>query len=83
MEQIDRRTESSPLVYPSLRFKEYLCHLTFRDREGRTPLITQNIEAYAAVRIDVGMVDSGGEIDFGRFEGVIGGEVYCQEEDSS
>ena len=83
MEQIDRRTESSLSVFPSLGLKGYLCHPTLRDREGRAPLVTQNVEAYAAVGIDVGMVDSGSEVDFGRFKGVIGGEMYGQEEDSS
>lgn len=29
------------------------------------------------------MVDSGSEVDFGRLEGVIGGEMYGKEEDSS
>lgn len=53
---------------------------TFRNRKGWTPLIPQNVQAYAAIRVDVWMIDAGGEIDFGWFERIIGGEVDSQEE---
>lgn len=55
---------------------------TFRDRERRRPLISQNVQADAAVGVDVGMVDAGGEVDLRGLEGVVGGESDAQEEDT-
>lgn len=49
--------------------------LTFRDRKCRTPLITENVQTDAAIRIDVGVVDTGGEVDLRWFERIVGGKV--------
>jgi len=38
-------------------------------------LIPEDVQADAAVGVDVRMVYSGGEGDFGRLEGVVGGKV--------
>jgi hypothetical protein len=57
--------------------------LTFRDRESRTPLIPQYIQADTSVAVDVGMVDAGGEVDLRRLERVVCGEVDGEEEDAT
>ena len=53
------------------------------DGEGGTPLVLEDVEADAAVRVDVAVVDAGGEVDLGRLEGVVGGEVDVEEEDAA
>ena len=57
--------------------------VTFGNGQGRAPLITQNVQADAPIRVDVGVIDTGGEVDLGRLEGVVGGKVYRKEEDST
>ena len=61
----------------------YGAGLTFRDGQGGAPLVSQDVQADAAVRVDVGVVDAGGEVDLGRLEGVVGREVDGEEEDTS
>ena len=51
------------------------------DGEGGGPLVLEDVEADAAVGVDVAVVDAGGEVDLGGFEGVVGGEVDVEEED--
>jgi hypothetical protein len=53
---------------------------TFGYGQCRTPLIAQNVQAYATVRVDVWVVNASGEVHLWRFEGIIGGKVNCQEE---
>lgn len=55
---------------------------TLRDRQGRTPLVTQDVQANAAICVDVGVVDPGGELDLWRLERVVGGKHNRQEEDA-
>ena len=50
-------------------------YITFRNGQGWTPLVTQDIQANAAVGIDVWVVDAGGKIDFRGLERVVGREV--------
>ena len=57
--------------------------ITFGDCESRTPLVSQNVKADAAVRVDVGMVDTGGEIDLRRLERVVGREMDRKEENAA
>ena len=54
----------------------------FGDGQGGRPLVTQDVEADGAVGVDVWVVDTGGEVDFGRLERVVSGEVDGQEEDA-
>lgn len=56
---------------------------TLRDGQGRAPLVPQNVQADAAVGVDVGVVDAGGEVDLRGLEGVVGGEVNSEEEDAA
>ena len=56
---------------------------TFRDCEGGAPLIPQNVEADAAVAVDVWVVDASGEVDLWGLERVVGREVDCEEEDAA
>lgn len=56
---------------------------TFRNGQRGRPLIPQNVQANRAIRIDVGMVNLGGEADFGRFEGVVGREGNGEEKDAA
>ena len=54
--------------------------LTFRDGQGGAPLVSENVETNTAVAVDVGVVDASGEVDLGRLEGVVGGEMDGEEE---
>lgn len=53
------------------------------DGEGWAPLVPENVEADAAVAVDVGVVNLGGEGDLGGLEGVVGGEGDGEEEDTA
>lgn len=46
-------------------------------------MVPENIQADAAIGVDVGVVDAGGEVNLGRLEGVVCGEVDRQEEDTA
>lgn len=77
MEQIDRSTDS--VVRHSVKsflLSTVLISLTFRYGQGRAPLVPQDIQTDATVGIDIGMVDTGREVNFGRFERIVGWEVY-------
>lgn len=45
-------------------------------------MVSQYVEAYATVGVDVWMVDARREVDLRRLEGVVGREVYGEEEDT-
>lgn len=57
--------------------------LTLGDCESRAPLVPQDVQTDAAVRVDVRMVDTGGEVDLWGLEGVVGREVNVEEENAS
>lgn len=38
-------------------------------------MVSQNVKANAAIRVDVGMIDTCGEVDLGWLEWVVGGEM--------
>ena len=48
---------------------------TLRDGQSRAPLVSQNVQTDAAVGVDVGVVDAGGEVDLWGLEGVVGWEM--------
>lgn len=50
--------------------------------QSRGPLVFENVETDAAVRVDVGVVDLGGEADLWGLEGVVCREVDRQEKDT-
>jgi hypothetical protein len=54
--------------------------LTFRYRQRWAPLVSEYVQANAAFGVDVGMIDSGCEVDLGWLEWVIRWEMYGQEE---
>ena len=54
-----------------------------RDRESRGPLFFQNIEANTALAVDIRVVHLGLELDLGWLEGVIGGEVNGDKENTA
>src|ERR1700712_4619945 len=56
---------------------------TFGDGQSGAPLVSQDVQADAAVAVDVRVVDAGGEVDLRRLEGVVGGEVDREEEDAA
>ena len=56
---------------------------TFRDGQGWTPLVPQDIQTDRTVGVDIGVVDLGREADLWRLEGVIGGEGNGKEEDTA
>ena len=53
------------------------------DSEGRRPLILQDVQANATVRIDVRVVNSRSEVALGWLERVVSGEVNGQKENPS
>jgi len=53
------------------------------DGQGRAPLVLQDVQADHSLGVDVAVVDASAELDFGRFEGVVCGEVDVEEEDST
>lgn len=55
----------------------------FGNSQSRAPLISENIEANAAVAVNVGVVDSGREVDFRGLERIIRRELDLQEENTS
>jgi hypothetical protein len=46
-------------------------------------LVSKDVEADAAVGVDVGVIDAGGEVDLRGLEGVVGREMNCKEEDTT
>ena len=54
----------------------------FANSQCWTPLITQNVQADAAVGVDVGVVYASLEVDLGRLERVVCGEVDGEEENA-
>lgn len=50
------------------------------DRQGRTPLVLENVKADTSIRVDVTMIDTGSEVNLGWFEWIVGGEMNVQEE---
>ena len=56
---------------------------TFRDGKGRAPLVSQNIQANAAVGVDIWVVNASGEVDLGGFERIVGGKVNGKKEDTA
>jgi hypothetical protein len=75
MEQIDSRT----IFHISNHFYLFGKSIvyTFRDGQGRAPLITQDVETDRAVGVDVGVIDAGDEVDLWWLEGVVGWKVDC------
>lgn len=80
IEQIERRTKQ-------LAFRKFLTicpfKLTLRDGQRWGPLIPQDVQADAAVRVDVWVVDAGGEVDLRWLEWVVCWEVDGEEEDTA
>ena len=56
---------------------------TFGDGQGRAPLVSQDIQADAAVGIDVWVVDTCCKVYLGRLERVVGWEVDGKEKDTA
>jgi len=56
---------------------------TLRNGQSRAPLVPQDVETDAAVGVDVGVVDAGGEVDLRGLEWVVGRKVDVEEEDAS
>lgn len=57
--------------------------LTFGDGQSRAPLVSQNVQADTAIRVDVRVVNTGSEVDLRRLEGVVCGEVDGEEENAT
>ena len=38
-------------------------------------MVTEDIETYTAIRVDIGVIDSSGEVDFWWLEWVVGWEM--------
>lgn len=46
-------------------------------------MVSQDIQTDAAVRVDIGVVDTRGEVELWGLEGVVGREVNGQEENAA
>lgn len=46
-------------------------------------MVSKNVQTDTAVRVDVGMIDSSGEVDLWWLEGIVCGEMDGQEEDTA
>ena len=46
-------------------------------------MVSQDIQTDAAVRVDIGVVDTSGEVELWGLEGVVGREVNGQEENTA
>ena len=46
-------------------------------------MISKDIQADTAIRVDVRVVDAGREIDLGWLKWIVGGEVYGKEENAA
>jgi hypothetical protein len=79
---MDRRTVTCVSTHKPTKGVLKIKH-TFRDGQSRAPLVSQNVQADATVRVDVGVVDAGGEVDLGRLERVVGREVNREEKDTA
>lgn len=51
--------------------------------EGRTPLILEDVETDASIRVNVAVINAGGEMDLGGFEWIVSGEVNIKEENTT
>ena len=79
IEQIESNTRKKHYSRCSVEGEER----TFRNGQCWRPLVSKDVEANGAVGIDVWVVDLGRKADFGRFEGVVGGETDREEEDTT
>lgn len=57
--------------------------ITFRNSQGWAPLVTQDVQANAAIRVDVWVIDAGCKVDLRWLERVVGGEMYREKEDTA
>ena len=57
--------------------------LTLGNGQGRTPLVSQDVQTDATVRVDVGVVDARSEVNLRRLERVVCGEVDGEEENTT
>lgn len=62
---------------------EIITMRTFRDGESRAPLVSQNVQADAAIGVDIGVVDASGEVNLWWLERVVGREMDSKEEDTT
>lgn len=79
---MDRRTVTCVSTHELTKRVLKINH-TFRDGQSRAPLVSQNVQADATVRVDVGVVDAGGEVDLRRLERVVGREMNRKEKDTA
>lgn len=56
---------------------------TFGNGQRRAPLVTQDVQADATVGVNVRVVDASCEVDLGRLEGIVCGEVDGEEENTA
>ena len=57
--------------------------LTFRDGQSWTPLVSKNVQAYTAVRVDVWVVNPSREVYFRWLEWIVCGEMDREEENTA
>jgi len=55
----------------------------FGNGQSRTPLVLEDIKTNSSVRVDVAVVDTGGEMNLRRLEWVISWKMDIKEEDTA
>jgi len=60
-----------------------MCSRTFRYRQRRTPLVSEDVETDTAIAVDVWVIDASGEVDLWWLEWVVCREMDGEEEDSA
>lgn len=56
---------------------------TFGDGQSGTPLVSQNVQAYASVGVDIWVIDASSEVYFWWFERIVGWEMNRQKKDTT
>lgn len=85
IEQIDRSTVKleNGKISAITKARSVYAKQTLGDGKRWRPLVTENVQADAPVRVDIRVVDLGREADFGGLEWVIGREGDGKEEDAA
>lgn len=63
--------------------KRVWIEITFGDGQSGTPLVSQDIKAYASVGIDIWVINASSEVYFWRFKRIVGREMNRQKEDTT
>jgi hypothetical protein len=81
LEQL-RNIRYQRIVWVGIRQKGADGKQDLANRQCRTPLVLEDVEANTTVRVDVAVIDSSGEVDLGWLEWIVSGKVNIQKENA-